>query len=963
MEATVEQTLQLCLQALEALYHSPDPATKRQADEWLTTFQQQPQAWPVSDQILTNANSPDVRFFAAQTMRTKVQFDFFQLPAASYANLRDSLLAHIDRFRAPEHQAIHTMLAIALADLAIQMDTEWEKPVELLFMKFGGNPEMYPTLLEILRMLPEEQMNMKLMTDTYKRGNSRLRLQEVTPQVVQFLLQLQCPNKQAKKKVLECFLSWIKFTSMQATDMAQYGLIPECFKCVVEGDELSETATDIIVEILRMCSFELQYFQPVITVILPLMNSLRAKFDMLLAHGEHAALDKDLDGLLQICRIYVEIGECLIPHMMTQSSNPEVLSILQVIMRCTDLNCQEINSIPFDFWHRLSREVNRHPEMDTKIDQFKHIYLELLNVMIRRCTLSDTEDPFQADDDYLDYRSRLLNMAEDCLDILTPNTALDHVLESLKNNQKQGVTAQEAHFFCLTTVGARAEVRESSVLWILIQSLPQLISQHVQEDSTDAALLQFTKKTAIELLGQLSSWLKTRPDFLRVALEMISQLLLQSAPPNSPPHMLERLKQVQQSASIAFKEICVAGQHQLPELVKQLTTLYVSTMQLPIRMHQYVVDGVGAVVAHMGVVMGDADFQAALEAIVTPLVTGLNTEVEKPQVLSEILDRLTFIIRQVNVPTGSAKAVAVGSMITNYFWPLIRQTIATHPADANVVEKSCRLLKHSLRCVPDLFKPNVPAVAAVLIPAFQQHQHSSYLYTAEFLADAYASDPETVPVLTGIFNQLSNTALTVLMNSRDQLEELSELVEDFYGMFERFLRFAPTIVLEAPTLPAAMQLWHIAIFVQHQKTIEAIIAFIEAVFTAIAPSTRNAHRHSDDHRMIIGQKLRPHALTVGPGLVEAIVRLMAQVPTRYVTEAIADILESIQLAFPQEFPAWLEASMQHLPLSVASKAEQQKFGEQVLRGEHHAVYDAVQDLVYRCEQVALRNRGRQGGRK
>merc|ERR1719188_355380 len=136
------------------------------------------------------------------------------------------------------------------------------------------------------------------------------------------------------------------------------------------------------------------------------------------------------------------------------------------------------------------------------------------------------------------------------------------------------------------------------------------------------------------------------------------------------------------------------------------------------------------------------------------------------------------------VPVGSAKAASVGALISNVFWPLVAKTLAQHPADPKVVEKSCRLLKHSMRCVPDLFKPNVSAVASTLIPAFQQHQHSSYLYSAEILANTYATDPEIVPVLTHLFHQLSSTGLQCLIAKHDHLEEITELVEDFYGMFE-----------------------------------------------------------------------------------------------------------------------------------------------------------------------------------
>jgi len=951
--------MEQAIQALQALYSaSGDSATINQADEWLTKFQQTPAAWQVSDQILSNAEAPvQFRFFAAQTMRTKVQFDFYELPIESYGSLRDSLLNHIDAFRAPEYQPIHTMLAIAIADLAIQMDNEWATVIPVLFEKFGQNPECYATLLEIIRMLPEENMNLKLMTDSHKRTSSRERLQAATPQIVQFLLTLQCPSMQAKRKVLECFLSWIKFTNLQANDISQNPLIPECFKYVTDGGELSETATDIIIEVLRMSSLDLSFFQPVIQVILSLLGNLRAKFEALMTQGAEAALLAAQDGVLQICRIYTETGECLVPLIMEQSTNQEVLCILEVILKCTDLPQQEISSIPFEFWHRLAHEVCRLPEMDTKVNQFQSIYVQLLNVTMRRLTLNTKEDPFQADDEVIDYRRRLLNLAEDCIEILTPNAALDLVLKSLQDGQRSGVHVQEAHFYCLTAIGPKAEVRSDSVLWQLIQSLPPLISQTIQDDTVESAILHYTKKTAIELLGHLWLWIQTRPEFLRSALDMISSLLMNSAPPGSQPHVLERVKQTQQSASMAFKDICYGGKTLLPDLVPQLTTLYVQTMALPIRVHLFIVDGIGSVVA---ILQRDDDFRNGLEQLVMPLVNGLNSEKEKPQVLSEILDRLTTIIRQIRVQKGSPKAAAVGTLINNVFWPLIQQTLAQHPSDSKVVEKSCRLLKHSMRCVPDLFKPKVPEVASTLVPAFQAHQHSSYLYSAEILANTYPSDPEILPVLTQLFHALSSTGLQCLVAARDRLEEITELVEDFYGMFERYLRFAPMIVLEAPMLSPMVQLWSVVIFVQQKDAIEAIVAFIEAVLGRIAETVKPMGRFHDERKAQHGSMLRPHVLQVGPSFVEAMFKLIAGVPTRYVQEeSIPCILESVRSAFPQEFPIWLEAALPQLPPSAASKIEQQKLGEQLVHGDYNSVYDCVQDLCYRCEQVALRNRANQ----
>ncbi|CAK0811589.1 unnamed protein product [Prorocentrum cordatum] len=148
---------------------------------------------------------------------------------------------------------------------------------------------------------------------------------------------------------------------------------------------------------------------------------------------------------------------------------------------------------------------------------------------------------------------------------------------------------------------------------------------------------------------------------------------------------------------------------------------------------------------------------------------------------------------------------------------------------------------------------------------------------------------------------------------------------------------------------------------------EAIIAFVEAVLNLVAETVRPGQRH-DARKVQHGQMLRPHALQVCPGFVEAIFRLIAGVPTRYVQETLPCVLESVGRAFPQEFPSWLEAGMQALPPSVASKAEQQTIGHQILQGDERLIYDAIQDLCYRCEQVALRNRAQntsttEGGKK
>jgi len=317
------------------------------------------------------------------------------------------------------------------------------------------------------------------------------------------------------------------------------------------------------------------------------------------------------------------------------------------------------------------------------------------------------------------------------------------------------------------------------------------------------------------------------------------------------------------------------------------------------------------------------------------------------------LDRVTTVVRHIRVQDGSPKALACGALISNQLWPLMQQILSAYPGDPKVVEKSCRVIKHCMRCVPDLFMPKVPELAETLITAFSQHQHSSFLYSAEILANTYAKDPQIVPVLTRLFHELSGTGLQCLAQAQNCLEEITELVEDFYGMYERYLRYAPMIVLESPTLLPALMLWPQVIFVQQKDAIEAVIAFIEAVFQMVSPP----RGYEDETKLQHGKILRQKVLEVAPGFVEALFKLMAQVPTRYVQESIPCLVELSRDAFPQEFMSWLEVSFQHLPPSVASIDERRKFGQMLVQGDTNTIHDAIQDICYRCEQVALRSRG------
>ncbi|CAJ0961556.1 unnamed protein product [Ranitomeya imitator] len=122
--------LQTVYQAVQALYHDPDPSGKERASLWLGELQRSVFAWEISDQLLQIHQDVESCYFAAQTMKMKIQTSFYELPADSHASLRDSLLSHIQNLK-DMSPVIVTQLALAIADLALQM-ASWKGCVQTL---------------------------------------------------------------------------------------------------------------------------------------------------------------------------------------------------------------------------------------------------------------------------------------------------------------------------------------------------------------------------------------------------------------------------------------------------------------------------------------------------------------------------------------------------------------------------------------------------------------------------------------------------------------------------------------------------------------------------------------------------------------------------------------------------------------------------------------------------------------
>lgn len=129
------------------------------------------------------------RVFCTQTLRTKVQLDVNDLDSREKCEyMRSMLFQHMAKFRdAPAFSAALKQLCLALCGLAIHMDELWPDFIESLLNEFGGKVENFALLLDILKFLPEENKNKKLLVDAQKRKNNARRLEDNMSKVFGFI--------------------------------------------------------------------------------------------------------------------------------------------------------------------------------------------------------------------------------------------------------------------------------------------------------------------------------------------------------------------------------------------------------------------------------------------------------------------------------------------------------------------------------------------------------------------------------------------------------------------------------------------------------------------------------------------------------------------------------------------------------------------------------------------------------
>lgn len=141
-------------------------------------------------------------------------------------------------------------------------------------------------------------------------------------------------------------------------------------------------------------------------------------------------------------------------------------------------------------------------------------------------------------------------------------------------------------------------------------------------------------------------------------------------------------------------------------------------------------------------------------------------------------------------------------VILKELWPLIEFFLDVHFEDASVIEIICQFLKYTMRCIGTLFNQVFDQYIKIVVKNYEKKPVSTYLYTVETLVTLFGKHDVYHQQLSGLFNHMIACTYTHL--TTQQISDIRridpDLLDDYFGLITRYLRYYPSAVLTSPSL-------------------------------------------------------------------------------------------------------------------------------------------------------------------
>ncbi|KAM9480508.1 importin-13 isoform 3-T3 [Salvelinus alpinus] len=881
--------------ALHQLYYDPNIENKNLAQKWLMQAQVSPQAWQFCWALLSPDKVPEIQYFGASALHTKISRYWSDIPSDQYETLKTQLFSQIACFSSGSKMVL-TRLCVALASLALNtMPEAWPGAVPEMvrvFQEEGGGVDGRArclALLELLTVLPEEFQTSRL--PQYRKGQVRGALGRewgsVCPLLQQLLRRGDSPGA-VKARVLRCLSSWVL---LDVPLSESEGLVEDCFTALPDP-ELFDTAVEAIVNAISQP--DSQRYVNTLLKLVPQVLSLQEQLREAVQNG-------DMETSHGICRIAVALGENHSRALLEQVEHWQgFLALVNMIMFCTGIPGhypvnETTSSLTLTFWYTLQDDIMSFDSerQAVYLQVYRPVYFQLVDVLLHKAQFpSDQEYASWSSDEKEQFRIYRVDISDTLMYVYEMLGAelLSNLYEKLGRiltNTEQASSWQhtEALLYGFQSIAETIDVNYSDVIPGLIGLIPRISINNVQLADT----VMFT-------IGALAEWLADHPVMLSSVLPLVLQAL------GNPDLSV--------SSVSTLKKICRECKYDLPPYATNIVA--VSQEVLIKQIHKPNPSNKLAIIHILG------------------LLSNLFTTLDISKQEDESGEGTAPPVKTAPPPPGPNPVVVVLQQV----FALIQTVLSKWLNDSQVVEAVCAIFEKSVKTLLHDFAPMVSQLSEMLGQMYSTIPQASALDLTRQMVHIFASETDNFPPIKALFELVTSVTLSIFQQGpRDH----PDIVDSFMQLQAQALKRKPDLFLsESLDVKAVFHCGVLSLKFPEAPTVKSTCLF----FTELLP------RCSD---------VPPVARVVqedGKLLLQAVLEAIGGGSSRSLMDQFSEVLFSLNKHCFPLLTVWLKEALQAagFPSTRVTTEQKDTFTQQILRERvnKRRVKDIVKEFTLVC---------------
>ncbi|RKF56478.1 Uncharacterized protein C11G11.07 [Erysiphe neolycopersici] len=879
------------------------------AHQYLESFQKSTEAWQLTIHMLNSQAEPEVKLFAATTLRGKVTYDLNQISQETLPSLRDQILGLLKTYPGTV-RPIRIQLCVCLATLAIQMTT-WQNVLPTIISSLGNDKNGHTCILDFLKVLPEEVTEgrkINLTEEELQKRTTEL-LTNNTASVAQLLVNYAQSSVEAAQNphLISVITSWLR--EIPISDVVNSPLLDLVF-AALQSAEAFEAASDCLCAIFRETR-DVDECLPTIQILLPKVIALRPQI-------KQAEEQEDAGVFKELTRIFTEAGEAWVVLIAREPSvfRPIVEAILECCARDHD---KDSIAYTFAFWYELKLYLILERYIEARMI-YLDIYSQLFDIMLKQLEYptpesNDQNDLFdgdrEAEEKFREFRHQMGDVLKDCCEVMGVTECLTKVLEKLQDwmstysNQITKISIPcwqqlEAPLFSMRAMGRMVEKEESIVL-------PQIMPILVQLPLHDK--LRFA---TIMVLGRYTEWTSNHPELLESQFSYIVSSFQTDS------------KEIIRAAAMSMKFFCSDCKYLLSNQVLQLQQFYDQTLpKLPNVSQEELTEGVASVVAVQPVGQILALLQLYCGPLMTKLMSLANQATDENGKLA-IADHLQLITLFIQIVTPHIDPGQENPAVKycQEIFPILSTILKTFIDFTPICERICRNWRYMVISYRTAISPLLPLMANELANGFSISKQGCFLWTTsailrEFSEDRENVDSQTTDAIYQFFEAQSTNMLQMMSDLPPK--DLPDVIEDFYRLLGDALLYYPQRLIQSSLFSPIYQAAIASLALEQRDPLNAALHYIRDV---IAYGGDNPYSSNSNHIPSYSKETIISLITAnGVQLVKLVLAgMMINFPDDCFPDASGTLLGLFQI-LPQQTTDWVEKTIRMLSPETVSESE------------------------------------------